>query len=136
VSKSLAHAADYLAALFYGEGFPQYGDTLWISGHSADPGRDGSQSKNELDYPAYRRVGLRRGKVDWSIEGLSASNAAHVVFARRDGGTATKLTHVGIGTDERGAGLLLHVLKLENAEDLSVGRAPLFPAGALTVTEV
>jgi hypothetical protein len=112
------------------------GDTLYISLHTADPA-GGDQTSNEADYDDYARVAMVRG-TDWGINDNQAVNAADVEFpqcnASFDPDTQT-ITHVGIGVESSGAGLLLYSKSL--AVPLVVGAlvTPKILAEQITITE-
>jgi hypothetical protein len=79
---------------------------LYISLHTADPGRGGSQTTNEATYGAYGRIAVVRSAGGFTVAGNQVSNAADVNFATATSGTNT-ITHFGIGTDPTGAGTLI-----------------------------
>jgi hypothetical protein len=80
--------------------------SLYISLHTADPGRAGSQTTNEATYTGYARLAIVRSGAGWTVAGNQASNAAIATFAQCTAGSNT-ITHFGIGTDPSGAGQLI-----------------------------
>lgn len=81
--------------------------SLYVSGHTADPGEAGAQNTTELAYTSYARVAVARSGAGWTVSGNSVSPAAAITFPAGTGGSGT-MTHFGIGTDSSGAGLLLY----------------------------
>ena len=101
--------------------------------HTADPGEAGSQTTNETTYTSYARVAVARSGAGWTVTGNSVSPAATISFPACTGGTAT-ITHVGIGTDSSGAGVLLYKGALTPNIAVSSGVTPQVTT-ASTVTE-
>jgi hypothetical protein len=79
---------------------------LYISLHTADPGRGGNQTTSEATYTGYARLAIVRTSGGWAVSGNQASNAAIATFAQCTGGSNT-ITHFGIGTDISGTGQLI-----------------------------
>ena len=107
--------------------------SLYVSLHTADPGEAGSQTTNETTYTSYARVAVARSGSGWTVTGNSVSPAATISFPACTGGTAT-ITHVGIGTDSSGAGVLLYKGALTPNIAVSSGVTPQVTT-ASTVTE-
>lgn len=107
--------------------------SLYVSLHTADPGEAGSQTTNETTYTSYARVAVARSGAGWTVTGNSVSPAATISFPACTGGTAT-ITHVGIGTDSSGAGVLLYKGALTPNIAVSSGVTPQVTT-ASTVTE-
>ena len=108
---------------------------LYLSLHTADPGVGGSQTTNETSYTNYARVAVARTTGGWDApSGGATANAALVQFAQCGASGAT-LTHVAIGTDSSGAGLVLYAGALTSSLAVANGIQPQFAAGALDVTE-
>lgn len=105
---------------------------LWLSLHTASPGETGTQSTNEASYGGYKRVGVSRAS-GWDVSGNVASNAVTVEFPQVVSGTET-VTHLGIGTDQNGAGTLLYYGAFDdvNVKTSSVVR---FLAGSIVIEE-
>ena len=93
--------------------------SFYISLHTADPGKAGTQSTSEATYTGYARVGVPRTAGGWTVTGSAVTNAAGVQFATATGGSNT-ITHVGIGTAGTGAGKLLYRLPLQNPSSFAV----------------
>ena len=108
---------------------------LYLSLHTADPGVGGSQTTNETSYTNYARVAVARTTSGWDVpSGGATANAALVQFAQCGASGAT-LTHVAIGTDSSGTGLVLYAGALTSSLAVANGIQPQFAAGALDVTE-
>lgn len=108
---------------------------LYLSLHTADPGVGGSQTTNETAYTNYARVAVVRTTSGWDApSGGATANAALVQFAQCGASGAT-LTHVAIGTNSSGAGLVLYAGALTSSLAVANGIQPQFAAGALDVTE-
>ncbi len=108
---------------------------LYLSLHTADPGVGGSQTTNETSYTNYARIAVARTTSGWDVPSSGATaNAALAQFAQCGASGAT-LTHVAIGTDSSGTGLVLYAGALTSSLAVANGIQPQFAAGALDVTE-
>ena len=108
---------------------------LYLSLHTADPGVGGSQTTNETSYTNYARIAIARTTSGWDVpSGGATANAALAQFAQCGASGAT-LTHVAIGTDASGTGLVLYAGALTSSLAVANGIQPQFAAGALDVTE-
>lgn len=108
---------------------------LYLSLHTADPGVGGSQTTNETSYTNYARIAVARTTGGWDApSGGATANAALAQFAQCGASGAT-LTHVAIGTDSSGTGLVLYSGALTSSLAVANGIQPQFAAGALDVTE-
>ena len=108
---------------------------LYLSLHTADPGVGDSQTTNETSYTNYARVAVARTTSGWDVpSGGATANAALVQFAQC-GASGAALTHVAIGTDSSGTGLVLYAGPLTSSLAVANGIQPQFAAGALDVTE-
>lgn len=108
---------------------------LYLSLHTASPGVGGSQLTNETAYTNYVRVAVVRTTGGWAVpSGGITSNAALVQFAQC-GVTGATVTHVAIGTNLSGAGLVLYAGALNSSLAVANLIQPQFAAAALTVTE-
>lgn len=108
---------------------------LYLSLHTADPGVGGSQTTNETAYTNYARIAIARTTSGWDVpSGGATANAALAQFAQC-GATGATLTHVAIGTDSSGTGLVLYAGALTSSLAVANGIQPQFAAGALDVTE-
>lgn len=108
---------------------------LYLSLHTADPGVGGSQTTNETSYTNYARIAVARTTGGWDApSGGATANAALAQFAQCGASGAT-LTHVAIGTDSSGTGLVLYSGPLTSSLAVANGIQPQFAAGALDVTE-
>jgi hypothetical protein len=145
MSKSNAAETALLALIFNNTDFAGIGDagglqnsatagSLYISLHTSDPGEAGTQSTNETSYTNYDRVAVARSGAGWTVSGNQATNAAQITFPQC-GLTGATITHVGIGTESSGAGILLYSGALNSSLGVSLNITPLFAASGLTVTE-
>lgn len=145
MSKSNAAETALLALLFNNTDFAGIGDagglqnsaaagSLYVSLHTSDPGEAGDQTTNETAFTNYARVAVARSGAGWTVSGNSATNAAQITFPQCGASGAT-ITHVGIGTDSSGAGVLLYSGALNSSLAVALNITPLFAASGLTVTE-
>lgn len=81
--------------------------SLYVSGHTADPGEAGDQTTNEIAYTSYGRVAVARSGAGWTVTANSVSPAAAITFPAGTGGSGT-MSHFGVGTSSTGAGKLLY----------------------------
>jgi hypothetical protein len=107
--------------------------TLYISLHTASPGKTGTQSSSETSYTGYARVAVTRDSAGWTVSGAAASNTAQVTFGKCTAGTPT-LTHFGVGLSSTGTGTLIEYAALNSPLTMAVGATPLFEAGTLQLT--
>lgn len=108
---------------------------LYLSLHTADPGVGGSQTTNETSYTNYARIAIPRTTGGWDApSGGATANAALAQFAQCGASGAT-LTHVAIGTDSSGTGLVLYAGALTSSLAVANGIQPQFAAGALDIVE-
>lgn len=108
---------------------------LYLSLHTSNPGVGGSQTTNETAYTNYARVAVVRTTSGWTAPSSGATaNAALIQFAQCGASGAT-ITHVAIGTDSSGAGLVLYAGALNSSLAVANLIQPQFSIGALTVTE-
>ena len=113
---------------------------LYVSLHSAAPGKAGDQSTNELTYGSYARVGLPRASTSWHVLGAAGAPATArsltaAQFPADDGASAAQTaTHVGIGAYASGTGYLLLSAPLAAPVVVTAGIIPLFASAAIVVT--
>lgn len=108
---------------------------LYLSLHTGDPGVGGSQLTNEATYGGYARLAVARTTGGWDAPAAAVTrNAALAQFAECSSGTNT-ITHVAIGTNSSGAGLVLYAGALAASRAVSAGIQPQFADSALTVAE-
>ena len=145
MSKSNAAETALLALLFNNTDFASIGDagglqnsaaagSFYISLHTSDPGEAGTQLTNETAYTNYARIAVARTVGGWTVSGATATNVAQITFPQCGASGAT-ITHVGIGTDLAGAGVLLYSGALNSSLAVALNITPLFAASGLTVTE-
>jgi hypothetical protein len=108
---------------------------VYLSLHTADPGVGGLQTTNEATYTGYARLAVDRTGTGWDAAGAGATtNAALAQFAECTALSDT-ITHVAVGRDAAGAGLVLWAGALSAARSISAGIQPQFADSALTITE-
>ncbi len=112
---------------------------VYISLHSAAPGKDGTQATSELSYTGYARVAVPRAATAWQVAGASnavgtAWNLTALYFPTVTGGPEVTATHVGIGTTASGTGYLLLSAPLSASVVLTASFIPILPSAALVVT--
>lgn len=108
--------------------------SFYISLHTSDPGEAGNQTTNETSYTNYARVAVARSAAGWTVSGATATNFGQITFPQC-GVTGATITHVGIGTDVSGAGVLMYSGALNSSLAVALNITPLFAASGLTVTE-
>lgn len=81
--------------------------SLYISLHTADPGRAGSQTTSEANYTGYARIPLVRTSSGWTVTGNSVSPVAAINFGACTAGS-NAITHWAVGTAASGAGKILY----------------------------
>jgi hypothetical protein len=114
---------------------------LYISLHTASPGKDGDQSSNEIGYSGYARQPVARAATSWFVTAPtvaapgSAWNLTAVTFPADSGASAAQTaTHAGLGTSLSGAGYLLLVAPLSASVVVTAGVVPQFLSAAVLFT--
>jgi hypothetical protein len=82
-------------------------DFFYVALHSADPTDQGTQASNEVNYTGYARMAIPRDPAGFVVAGSSMTLATNVDFGQCVAGLATA-THVSIGTQATGAGMILY----------------------------
>jgi hypothetical protein len=106
--------------------------SFWFSLHTASPTAAGTQTSSEVTFTGYARVAVARN-TGFTTTSNASTNAAEVLFGECDGTGAT-VTHIGVGTDETGAGHLVMYAALTESRAVADGIALRFPAGDLDFT--
>lgn len=114
--------------------------TLYVAGHTADPGEAGTQSTNEASYTGYARGTIARNPSSkkWDVVSGSASNNVAVPLGACTAGSPQTLTHFSIGVASSGASKILYkgaVTSPGSGLVVNPGITPNFAPGALVVTE-
>lgn len=141
MSKSNATENDILSYLFNSTAFPAYGNTVYISLHTADPGEGGNQTTNETAYTSYDRVALTRAdNTAWEVYQpggvTTARNKVLISFPQCTGSPGDPITHVAIGTaDHPSTGQILYSGPLNANLTLANLITPQFAINALVITE-
>jgi len=144
MSKSNAFTTDLLRLIFTNIDATGIGDagglrgsatagSLYISLHTADPGKVGTQATSEAAYTGYARKALARSAGSFTVSGSAVNLAAALDFDACTAGAAT-VTHFGIGTAASGAGKLLYSGTLTPSISVSNGVTPRMTTGT-SVTE-
>lgn len=110
--------------------------SLYVSGHTADPGEAGVQNTSETTYTGYARAAVARSGAGWTVSGTAptqAANAAIVSLGLCSSGTPT-LTHFGVGLASSGATELDWSGALAASLAVSPGVTPQFAIGTLIIT--
>jgi hypothetical protein len=87
--------------------------SLWLSLHSADPGKSGTQSTSEVSYTGYARVSVARTTSGWTVTNANVIPVSSIAFATcTAGGSAqspvTTARFFGVGLSQTGTGTLLY----------------------------
>lgn len=80
--------------------------TFYLSLHTADPGKAGTQATNEATYAGYVRQPVARGPAGFTITGGRASLTSAIEFPE-GASSVGNVTHWAIGLSPNGAGLLI-----------------------------
>lgn len=114
---------------------------IYVSLHTADPGRSGAQTKNEANYSGYARVAVPRSSARWTITVIDSdigpvrvSNATLVAFPEATGGE-NQIKYAAVGTSASGTGKMLYSGKLVTKIPVVAGIIPEFRIGDLALTE-
>lgn len=145
MSKANTWENGLLLLLFNNTAFTNVGDaggllpsatagSLYVSGHTADPGEAGDQTTNELAYTSYARVAVARSSAGFTVSGNAVQFTANVTFPTGSGGSGT-MTHWGIGTASSGAGKLLYKGTVTPNFVCGNGLTPIIVSGTNIITE-
>lgn len=131
--KSTRHATEILTReLNGGEQKP-----LYLSLHTADPGAEGNQGTNEVDYPGYGRIAIPRDGSAWTVKDGRAVNALVIEWPVSQGrGQTAKF--FSIGTEAFGSGELIRRGRLSKPVDgleIVPGMIPVAKPGSLVLIE-
>lgn len=107
---------------------------LYVALHTADPGKSGNQTTNEISYTGYARVAVLRTSSGWTVTTNSVSPNADVTFPASTGGTGGTVTHVSIGTASSSTGKILYSGAVSPTQLVANGVTPIIAAGS-TITE-
>lgn len=129
---SLSNAAENALAqwFFNNVSMPAIGADWFVALHTADPGEDGTQATNEVNYTGYARLALPRTTAAATVSGGTTTFTQHMLFPTMTGGTQGNATYVSIGYSQNGAGMILVRGALTNSIPLVTGAAPLIPSGS------
>jgi len=107
---------------------------LYVSLHTADPGKVGNQTTSEATYTSYARVSVARTSGGWTINtGTSTiTNAGVITFPTCTGGSNT-ITYFGIGLAASGTGTLLFSGALASSTAVSNNITPNYQIGDLSI---
>lgn len=118
---------------------------LYVALHTGDPGADGDQETNEVDYPGYARVAVARDPVNkaWRVVDGVASALGEITFPDAPFGTTTVLaTHASIGVADSGPGNIVYFGALEDPQKheaapitIAAGTRPILTPSATSIRE-
>lgn len=109
--------------------------SLYLSLHTADPTDGGDQSSSEIAYTNYARIPVARSTGAFSVTGDTGSNVAALDWPTAGASGGATATHVGIGTDLTGAGVLVAVGPIAaGGVAIALNVQPHINAGALQIT--
>jgi len=81
--------------------------SLYLALHTADPGVSGNQTTNEISYTGYVRKAVARSGTGWTITSQSVAPTSIISFVASSGGAGGTVTHISIGRDSSGTGMIL-----------------------------
>lgn len=132
--KSLSIEVAWLQLLFNGSALANVWDnaaaspitSLWVSLHTADPGKTSDQTVSEVTYPEYARVSVIRSAAGWTVDAATGIvyPVSTISFPVPSSDSATPITHAGIGRDGSGAGFLFYSGAISPIVYLTAGKAP------------
>lgn len=96
---------------------------LYLSLHTADPGRAGSQKTNEVSYDSYARV-LVASDSGWNVSDDVATLAEDVDFPASTGGATEIITHFAVGIAPSGIGEIICSGPLVIPKPIAIGDTP------------
>lgn len=104
--------------------------SLYMGGHTADPGEAGDQTTNEIAYTSYARVAIARSGSGFTVSTNTVSLAAACNFPAGTGGSGT-MSHWGLGTAASAAGSLIAKGSISPSIVCGAGVTPSLAAGTV-----
>ena len=135
-AKSIVQARAYLKLLYQAVNMALLADNtsttpltdIYISLHTADPGKLGNQSTSEVAYTEYARVAVSRSESGFVADDTDDTKAimklaAAIEFATTTTGGNQVVTHAATGELATGAGNIIHVVTLNSNITLTNGES-------------
>lgn len=144
MSKSNATENDFIKFVFNNVAMPNYGASLQLNFHTADPGESGIDTTNEPTPVNYVAQTVSRDGTGWVIcdsdgtpnaNGSCAKNAAQVTFPEIESGFAGTETWTHGSVSVVATGQILYSGALTQAIIVSALTTPIFPAGTVLFRE-
>lgn len=143
MSKGNTTENDYVKFEANSVAMPNYGVSLQINLHTADPGEAGTATTNAPTYTGYAAKTVARDNTGFTIcdgtnpydanaNGNAYKNASNIVFDECTAGSNT-VTHVSVSVIANGQ--ILRSTALTASLNVSAGISPFFPAGTLVWAE-
>jgi hypothetical protein len=140
--KSTTFSGQLLALLFNATTIPNVAvnatssplTNLYVSLHTADPGKAGVQTTNEISYTGYARVAVARTSGGWVVTSASVSPAANIIWPTPSGSPTATATNWAVGSASSGAGEIFYTGPLSPTIAITAGLPPTMTP-ASTVTE-
>jgi hypothetical protein len=105
--KSAKFTTTYLNFLFLNQPI-KLGDFIWLSLHTKNP-VGGNQTTHEVNYPGYKRVGVKRDTSGWEVIENGASLVGVASFPQCTDKVDIEAPFIAYGTEEKGEGMVLYV---------------------------
>lgn len=145
MSKSNTFENELLLLLFNNTNIANIGDatgvqgsatagSLYLVGHTADPGEAGSATTNEISYTGYARIAVPRSSAGFTVSGSSVTLTENEDFPEMTGGTGGTLTHFSVVKEASGASVILYSGAVSPNITVAVGVTPRLKA-ATSITE-
>jgi len=140
MAKQNPHIADILSLVLNGVTLPvDYGSTLYLRAHTADPGLSGDGTVSECTYTGYAAVSLVRdntGTTGFSTTGTTRYNLVEKTFPQCTGVSDDEtISHLSLNTAGTGAGRGIGKGALAANIRVTYLATPRLVAGALTYQE-
>lgn len=144
MSKSNATENDFVKYTFNGTAMPNYGASLQVNFHTADPGEAGTATTSEPTPVNYAAQTVSRDNTGWTIcdpngtanaAGSAAKSAVAVTFPEIEAGFAGTETWTHGSVSVVATGQILYSGALGQAIIVSALSTPNFPAGTILMQE-
>ena len=144
MSKSNPTENDFVKFVFNNVAMPNYGATLQINFHTADPGEGGTATTNEPTPVNYAAKTVTRDGTGWVIcdpngtvnpSGSAAKTVAQVAFDEIEAGFAGTETWTHGSVSVVATGQILYSGALTQSIIVSALSVPIFPAGTILFKE-
>lgn len=108
--------------------------SLYLVGHTADPGEAGTATTSEIAYTGYARIAVARTSAGFTVSGNAVTLTANQDFPEMTGGAGGVMTHFSVVKEATGASVILYKGAVSPTITVATGVTPRLKA-ATSITE-